>query len=147
MERKIIRSNSARETFLLGEKMGQEAVAGEVFALVGELGCGKTVFSQGLAKGLGIEEAVSSPTFTIVQIYESGRMPFYHFDVYRIGDISEMEETGYEEYLYGDGLCLIEWADVIEEQLPAHHTRITIEKDLECGFEYRKITIEKGEFR
>ena len=103
---------------------------------------GKTVFTQGLAKGLGIEEPVNSPTFTIVQVYEEGRLPLYHFDVYRIGDIEEMDEIGYEDYFYGEGVCLIEWADLIREILPEQMCRVTIEKDLEKGFDYRKITLE-----
>ena len=110
---------------------------------MGDLGVGKTIFTKGLAKGLGIDEPVSSPTFTIVQIYEEGRMPFYHFDVYRIGDVEEMEEIGYEDCFYGEGLCLIEWANLIEEILPEHYRQVTIEKDLEKGFDYRRITIEE----
>lgn len=132
---------SAEETFLLGEKIGKEAVAGSVFTLIGDLGVGKTVFTQGVAKGLGIEEPVNSPTFTIMQIYEEGRLPFFHFDVYRIGDVSEMDEIGYEDYFYGDGVCFIEWADLIEEIIPSNHTRIEITKNLNMGFDYRKITI------
>ena len=106
-------------------------------------GVGKTVFTQGIAEGLGITEPVSSPTFTIVQVYEEGRMPFYHFDVYRIGDIEEMDEIGYEDYFYGDGLCMIEWANLIEEILPERRSEVTIEKDLEMGFDYRRITIRE----
>ena len=109
---------------------------------MGDLGVGKTVFTQGLAKGLGITEPVYSPTFTIVQVYDGGRLPFYHFDVYRIGDIEEMDEIGYEDYFYGEGVCLIEWADLIRELLPEHTGRIVIEKDLEKGFDYRRITLE-----
>ncbi|MBQ7431300.1 tRNA (adenosine(37)-N6)-threonylcarbamoyltransferase complex ATPase subunit type 1 TsaE [Butyrivibrio sp.] len=140
---KIIESHSAEETFALGEKIGQTVQKGTVFTLNGDLGVGKTVFTQGVAKGLGIEGPVNSPTFTIVQIYDQGRLPFYHFDVYRIGDVSEMDEIGYEDYFYGDGVCLIEWASLIEEIIPEHITSITIEKDLEKGFDYRKITIEE----
>lgn len=132
---------SPEETFALGVSMGREAKPGEVYTLIGDLGVGKTVFTQGIAKGLGIEEPICSPTFTIVQVYEQGRMPFYHFDVYRIGDIEEMEEIGYEDYFYGEGLTMIEWADLIEEILPEKRTEIRIEKDLEKGFDYRKITI------
>ena len=117
--------------------------AGEVYTLVGDLGVGKTVFTQGLAKGLGIEEPISSPTFTIVQVYDDGRLPFYHFDVYRIGDIEEMDEIGFEDYVYGDGVSLIEWANLIDEILPANRTEIKIEKDLEQGFDFRRITVEK----
>ncbi len=139
---KIIETNSAGETFELGKKIGQQAKAGDVYTLVGDLGVGKTVLTQGVAAGLGIEEPVSSPTFTIVQIYDDGRLPFYHFDVYRIGDVEEMEEIGYEDYFYGGGVCLIEWANLIEEILPQECRRITIEKELEKGFEYRRITVE-----
>lgn len=139
----IIETFSAEETEALGIKMGQEAKPGEVYTLVGDLGVGKTVFTQGIARGLQIEEPINSPTFTIVQVYEEGRMPFYHFDVYRIGDIEEMDEIGYEDYFYGEGLTMIEWANLIEEILPEHYKQITIEKDLEKGFDYRKITIEE----
>lgn len=129
------------ETFALGKKIGEKAIAGQVYTLTGDLGVGKTVFTQGLARGLGIKEPVNSPTFTIVQVYEEGRLPFYHFDVYRIGDIEEMEEIGYEDYFYGEGVCLIEWANLIEELLPDQVISITIEKDLDKGFDYRVITI------
>ncbi|MBO5055504.1 MAG: tRNA (adenosine(37)-N6)-threonylcarbamoyltransferase complex ATPase subunit type 1 TsaE [Lachnospiraceae bacterium] len=140
---KVIESFNPEDTFALGKKIGEEAKAGAVYTLIGDLGVGKTVFTQGLARGLGIGEPVNSPTFTIVQIYEEGRLPFYHFDVYRIGDISEMDEIGYEDCFYGDGVCLIEWADLIEEILPENYTQITILKDLEKGFDYRKIIIEE----
>lgn len=139
----IIETCSPQETFDLGVRIGQESKPGQVYTLIGDLGVGKTVFTQGVAKGLGIVEPVNSPTFTIVQVYEEGRMPFYHFDVYRIGDVEEMDEIGYEDYFYGEGLCLIEWANLIEEILPEHYSRITIEKDLEKGFDYRKIIIEE----
>lgn len=139
----VIETYSPEETFALGEKMGRDARPGEVYTLIGDLGVGKTVFTQGIASGLGITEPVSSPTFTIVQVYEEGRMPFYHFDVYRIGDIEEMEEIGYEDYFYGEGLTLIEWADLIEELLPMKRREIRIEKDLEKGFDYRKITVSE----
>lgn len=139
----IRESGSARDTFMLGRELGEKAEPGEVIALIGDLGCGKTVFAQGIASGLGLEENVTSPTFTILQEYGSGRMPFYHFDIYRIHDISEMEETGYDEYVYGNGLCLIEWADLIETMLPEHYTRITIDKDPERGYDYRRIRIEE----
>jgi tRNA threonylcarbamoyladenosine biosynthesis protein TsaE len=111
--------------------------------LIGDLGVGKTVLTQGIAKGLGIDEPISSPTFTIVQVYESGRIPFYHFDVYRIGDVEEMDEIGFDDYVYGEGLTMIEWANLIQEILPEHYSQITIEKDLERGFDYRRITIEE----
>lgn len=140
---KIIESLKPEDTFSLGEEIGKAAQSGSVYTLIGDLGVGKTVFTQGLAKGLGIEEAVNSPTFTIVQVYEEGRIPFYHFDVYRIGDVSEMDEVGYEDYIYGGGVSLIEWANLIEDILPERYTQIIIEKDLEKGFDYRRITIEE----
>ena len=138
----IIETNSAKETFLLGEKLGRQAAAVQIYTLNGALGVGKTVFTQGVAAGLGIAEPVNSPTFTIIQEYEGGRLPFYHFDVYRIGDIEEMEEIGYDDYFFGEGVCLIEWAELIEELLPENIISITIEKNPEKGFDYRKITIE-----
>ena len=140
---RIIETNSPEETFAFGKQIGQQAKAGEVYTLVGDLGVGKTVLTQGVAAGLGIEESVNSPTFTIMQIYEEGRLPFYHFDVYRIGDVEEMDEIGYEDYFYGEGVCLIEWANLIDEILPPGHKQISIEKDLNKGFDYRRITIEK----
>lgn len=140
---RVYETNSAKETFELGKQLGEKAEPGQVFTLIGDLGVGKTVFTQGVAKGLGITEPISSPTFTIVQVYEEGRLPFYHFDVYRIGDIEEMDEIGYEDYFYGNGICFIEWANLIEEILPQNYTCITIEKDLEKGFDYRKITFEE----
>ena len=138
-----IETNSPEETFALGRQFGQQAKAGEVYTLIGDLGVGKTVLTQGVAAGLGIEEPVSSPTFTIMQIYEEGRLPFYHFDVYRIGDVEEMDEIGYEDYFYGGGVCLIEWANLIEEILPPGHKQITIENSPDKGYDYRKITIEE----
>lgn len=138
----IIESLKTEDTYALGMELGKKAKAGEVYCLYGDLGVGKTVFTQGFAKGLEIEEAISSPTFTIVQEYEEGRVPFYHFDVYRISDIDEMEEIGYEDYFYGAGVCFIEWANLITDILPEQYTSITIEKDLEKGFDYRKITVE-----
>lgn len=140
----IIESFKMEDTFNIGRKIGEQAKAGEVYCLIGDLGTGKTVFTQGFAKGLGIKEAVNSPTFTIIQEYEGGRFPFYHFDVYRIEDIDEMEEIGYEDYFYGNGVCLIEWSNLIEEILPPDPVVITIEKDLDKGFDYRKITVEKN---
>jgi tRNA threonylcarbamoyladenosine biosynthesis protein TsaE len=141
MPEEIIETFSPEETAALGQRLGREAVPGEVYTLIGDLGVGKTVLTQGIAEGLGITEPICSPTFTIVQVYEEGRIPFYHFDVYRIGDIAEMDEIGYEDYFYGEGLTMIEWANLIEEILPEHYRQITIEKDLEKGFDYRRITI------
>lgn len=136
-------SFSAQETFAYGKSFGERVQPGQVCTLIGDLGVGKTVFTQGVAAGLGISEPVNSPTFTILQIYEEGRIPFYHFDVYRIGDVEEMEEIGYEDCFYGAGVCLIEWADLVAEIIPRKHTRITIEKDLTKGFDYRSIRIEE----
>ena len=143
MNSMVIETRSPEETFRLGRKLGEAAVPGQVFTLTGDLGTGKTVFTQGFAKGLGIEEPVNSPTFTIVQVYDEGRLPLYHFDVYRIGDIEEMEEVGFEDYIMGDGVSLIEWGELIREILPEKRTAVRIEKDLEQGFDYRKITIEE----
>ena len=142
----IIETHSPRETFEVGKKIGTNAEPGQIYTLTGDLGVGKTVFTQGVAAGLGITEPVNSPTFTIIQEYEDGRLPFYHFDVYRIGDIEEMEEIGYDDYFFGKGICLIEWAELIKEILPEKRIEVTIEKNLEKGFDYRKITIrERGE--
>ena len=141
----IIENRSPEETFELGKKIGEAAKPGQVYTLNGDLGVGKTVFTQGVAAGLGITEPVSSPTFTIVQVYEEGRLPFYHFDVYRIGDIEEMEEIGYDDYFFGEGICLIEWAELIRDILPEKRIEITIEKDLTQGFDYRRITVQEVE--
>ena len=138
----IYETNSAKETHELGKRIGSNAKKGQIYTLEGDLGVGKTVFTQGVADGLGIKEPISSPTFTISQEYQEGRLPFYHFDVYRIGDVEEMEEIGYDDYFFGDGICLIEWANLIEEILPENVITVKIEKDLEKGFDYRKITIE-----
>ncbi len=137
----ILETWSEQETFAVGKKLGQQAVPGQIFALLGDLGTGKTVFTKGMAAGLGIREPVSSPTFTIVQIYEEGRLPLYHFDVYRITDPEEMEEIGYEDCFFGEGVCLVEWADLIGELMPENTVWIRIEKDLEKGFDYRRIEV------
>lgn len=141
--KRVYETFEEKETLELGVKMGKEAVPGQVYTLIGDLGVGKTIFTKGFALGLDILEAVNSPTFTIVQVYEKGRMPFYHFDVYRIGDVEEMDEIGYEDYIYGDGVSLIEWANLIADILPEEYIQITIEKDLMKGFDYRKITVEE----
>ena len=138
----IIETKNAKETFQLGKKIGKKALPGQIYTLNGDLGVGKTVFTQGVASGLEIGEPVNSPTFTILQEYEGGRLPFYHFDVYRIGDIEEMEEIGYDDYFFGEGICLIEWAQLIEEILPENVISVTIEKNPAKEFDYRKITIE-----
>lgn len=145
MKQTIIETSSWEETFQLGEELGKKAQPRDVYTLMGDLGVGKTVLTQGIGKGLGITEPINSPTFTIVQVYEEGRIPFYHFDVYRIGDIEEMDEVGFDDYVYGEGLTMIEWANLIEEILPPKRKEIQIEKDLEKGFDYRKITITEVE--
>lgn len=137
----ILESLSSKDTFHIGEALGAKAKTGDVYCLIGDLGVGKTVFTQGFAKGLGILEPISSPTFTIVQVYEDGRLPFYHFDVYRIADVEEMDEIGYEDYVYGEGVSLIEWGNLITDILPENYTVIQVEKDLDQGFDYRRITI------
>lgn len=134
-------SLSAEETARIGETLGKEAKAGGIYTLTGDLGTGKTVFAQGFAKGLGVTDYVNSPTFTIVSEYTDGRIPFYHFDVYRISDPEEMYEIGFEEYLYGEGVCLIEWAELISDIMPTNTIDITIEKDLTKGFDYRIINV------
>lgn len=139
----VLNAESPKDTFKLGRILGKAAEAGQVYTLIGDLGVGKTVFTQGFAEGLGVTEPVNSPTFTILQVYEEGRLPFYHFDVYRIGDVEEMEEIGYEDCFYGQGVSMIEWANLIEEILPEHYRRVTIEKDLEKGFDYRRIILEE----
>ena len=139
----IYESFSEEETFNVGKELGKKADKGEIICLEGDLGVGKTVFTKGFAVGLLIEDNIDSPTFTIVQEYTQGRLPLYHFDVYRIGDISEMDEIGYEDYFYGDGVCLIEWASRIEELIPKSAVHIKIEKDLTKGFEYRRVVVEE----
>ena len=142
-----IETFSPEETYMLGKKIGQAACPNTVYALNGDLGVGKTVFTQGLAAGLGIDEPVTSPTFTILQNYDGGRLPFFHFDVYRIGDIEEMDEIGYDDCFFGGGVSLVEWAEIVEEILPENTVYITIEKDPEKGFDYRKITVQNSEER
>ena len=137
----VIETRNVKETLELGIKIGQEAKPGLVIALEGDLGVGKTVLAQGVAKGLGVEEMVCSPTFTIVQVYEEGRYPFYHFDVYRLEDPDEMYEVGVEDYFYGEGVCMVEWAEMIKEILPSSYLKIEISKDPQQGVDYRKITL------
>ncbi len=141
-QKKVLESFSEKETFRFAKELAEGAKPGEVYCLSGDLGVGKTIFTKGFAAGLGITEPVSSPTFTIVQIYEEGRLPLYHFDVYRIEDIEEMEEIGYEDCFYGEGVCLVEWAELIREILPENCKKIRIVKDLEKGYDYRRIEIE-----
>ena len=140
-----VESRSAEDTYELGRLLGEGGLPGQIYTLTGDLGVGKTVFTQGFARGLGILEPVNSPTFTILREYEEGRLPFYHFDVYRIADVEEMEEIGYEDCFYGGGICLIEWADLIQEILPEHSVQVTIEKNPPRGFDYREITLRKRE--
>ena len=137
----VTETYSPEETFLLGKSLGLTASSGDILCLNGELGAGKTVFVKGFGEGLSVKEPISSPTFTIVKEYTSGRLPLYHFDVYRIGDPDEMDEIGYEDYFYGDGVTLIEWSGLIAELIPGNATRVLIEKDPEKGDDYRKITI------
>jgi len=139
----IVESFGPEDTYALGKSLGEKAGQGDIFCLNGDLGVGKTVFTQGFAAGLGISEPVNSPTFTILQQYDSGRLPLYHFDVYRIGCVDEMDEVGYEDCFFGEGVTLIEWPGLIKEILPEHVTEITIEKNLKQGFDYRKITVEE----
>ena len=139
----VYESFSEEMTFEIGKKLGEKADKGEIICLEGDLGVGKTVFTKGFAEGLNIEDNIDSPTFTIVQEYTEGRIPLYHFDVYRIGDISEMDEIGYEDYLFGEGVCLIEWASRIEELIPESAIHVIIEKDLSKGFEYRRVVVEE----
>lgn len=141
MERQVIESFCEKDTLKAGMELGSLCKRGDIVLLDGELGAGKTVFTKGFGKGLGIDEVISSPTFTILQIYESGRIPMYHFDVYRIGSVEEMDGTGYEDYFYGDGVCLIEWAELIKEILPSNCIRVSISKDLQKGFDYRCIKV------
>lgn len=136
-------SFSQEDTFRIGHEAGKSAQKGQVYCLIGDLGVGKTVFTKGFALGLGIVEDITSPTFTIVNVYENGRLPFYHFDVYRIEDLYEMEEIGYEEYFYGEGVSFVEWGNLIQELLPNDIIRITIKKDLEKGFDYRIIEVKE----
>lgn len=140
----ITETHNSKETYEIGFNMGKSAKAGDVYCLDGDLGVGKTVFTQGFAKGLGINEPINSPTFTIVQEYHEGRLPLYHFDVYRIGDITEMDEIGYEEYFYSEGVCLIEWGNLISEIMPENATYVTISKDLSKGFDYRRIEVKNS---
>jgi tRNA threonylcarbamoyladenosine biosynthesis protein TsaE len=140
-----LESYKPEDTFQIARELGEQAKAGDVLCLIGDLGVGKTLFSQGFAAGLGVKERVSSPTFTIVQQYDEGRLPFYHFDVYRIEDSEEMYEVGFTDMLYGNGVCLIEWADLIKDIWPESYKKVTIEKNLDKGFDYRLITIEENQ--
>ena len=137
----ITESYSEEETFAIGSMLGREAEAGQIYCLDGDLGAGKTVFARGFADGLDIHEPVTSPTFTIIREYRDGRLPLFHFDVYRIGDPGEMEAIGYEEYFFGDGVCLVEWSELISELIPDDAIRVIIRKDLTKGLDFREIEI------
>ena len=139
----IIETFSSEETAELGRKIGKIVQPGDIICLNGDLGVGKTVFTQGIADGLEIDDSICSPTFTLIQEYEQGRIPLYHFDVYRISGPWDMDDLGYEDYFFGNGVCLVEWGCLIEDLLPDNTIMITIEKDLEKGFDYRRITISK----
>ena len=145
MPERIFETNSPKETYEFARQMGEKAFPGMIIALSGDLGVGKTLFTQGFAEGLGVKESVSSPTFTILQIYDSGRLPLFHFDVYRIAEPEEMDEIGFEDYIFGDGVSMIEWAELIDELIPEEALRVRIEKDTEKGFDYRKITVSNYE--
>ncbi|MDF1615979.1 tRNA (adenosine(37)-N6)-threonylcarbamoyltransferase complex ATPase subunit type 1 TsaE [Petrocella sp. FN5] len=145
MTKIVYESKTEAETQVIGETLGKAAKSGEIYCLDGELGVGKTVFTKGFARGLQIHDHVTSPTFTIMNIYENGRLDFYHFDVYRITDPYELDEIGYEDYFYGQGVTMIEWASRIDELIPKEAKYITIKKDLSKGLDYRTITIEEGE--
>lgn len=138
----IKESFNIKETTSFAKELAKGAKAGQIYLLSGDLGTGKTVFAKGFAEGLGVTEIVNSPTFTIMQTYESGRLPLYHFDVYRIGDEEEMYELGYEEYFFGNGVCLIEWAELIEGLIPEDAIQILIEKNIDKGFDYRTISVK-----
>lgn len=139
----VFESTSSQMTFEFAKKIGENLKSGDVLCLDGDLGVGKTVFTKGMAAGLGIKDDVSSPTFTLIQEYYGGRLPLYHFDVYRIDGPWDMDDLGYEEYFYGEGVCLVEWGSMIKELFPENTIYVRIEKDLEKGFDYRKITVSK----
>lgn len=139
----VFESTSSQMTFEFAKKIGEKLKSGDVLCLDGDLGVGKTVFTKGVAAGLGIKDDVSSPTFTLIQEYYGGRLPLYHFDVYRIDGPWDMDDLGYEEYFYGEGVCLVEWGSMIKKLFPENTIYVRIEKDLEKGFDYRKITVSK----
>ncbi len=135
---------SEQETEQVGQALAKEARPGDIFCLEGDLGVGKTVFTRGFARGLGVTTPyITSPTFTIIHEYE-GRLPLYHFDVYRVGSLEEMDDTGYEDYFFGQGVCLVEWAKLVKELIPPTAKWITIEKDFSRGDNYRRIRVEEG---
>lgn len=133
-------TKNVEETMIIGERMGKSVEKGTTVCLTGDLGTGKTHFAKGFAKGMGIDENITSPTFTIVNEYHEGRLPFYHFDVYRVNDLDEILDIGFDEYIYGQGVTLIEWADMIEAILPEDFIHVKIEKTDHP--DERKITIK-----
>ncbi len=137
----IIYTNSVEETMALGFRLGKVCPLGTVFALTGDLGTGKTHFTKGFAQGLGIKSTITSPTFTLIHEYQEGRLPFYHFDVYRVNNLNEVLDLGFEEYIYGQGITLIEWADLIEPLLPDDFIQVKIEK-VQGSITQRKITLK-----
>ncbi len=145
MKSEVWEAECEEDTLRFAEEMGKRVLPGTVIALEGELGCGKTVFAKGFARGLGIGSPVSSPTFTILKSYEEGRLPLHHFDVYRLSGPDEMDEIGYEDCFFGEGVCLVEWAELIGELLPEETIRVRIEKDFARGADYRRITVEHPE--
>ncbi len=137
---RIMNTVSVEETMEIGRKIGKKIGQGMTICLTGDLGTGKTHFAKGLAEGLGITDNITSPTFTIVNEYHEGRIPFYHLDVYRVNDIDEILQVGFEEYVYGQGVTLIEWADMIEPILPDEFIHVKIEKTQNEN--ERKITLK-----
>ncbi len=135
-------TKSPEQTELLGKKLAELLRPGDVIAYYGDLGAGKTAFTRGLAAGLGIREAVTSPTYTIVNEYLSGRMPLFHFDMYRLSSSEELFDIGWEDYLARGGVCAVEWSENVEDAL-TDAISITIEKD-PAQLDWRKITIEGG---
>ena len=133
-------SNNVNDTIAYAREIAAKAQPGDILCLDGELGVGKTIFAKGFAEGLGIKDPITSPTFTIMNIYDSGRIPLYHYDVYRIEDENEMDELGYEEYFFGKGVTLVEWASQIPGCIPKEAMHIVIKKDPAKGDDYREIT-------
>ena len=134
IKREIIIKNE-QETESFGRALAEELKAGDVLALIGDLGTGKTALTRYIAKGLGIDERITSPTFTIVKEYTEGRLPLYHFDVYRVSDEDELFNIGIEEYFFGSGICIVEWADMILDILPENAKFIYLEYGYKCTFE------------
>lgn len=134
-------SNEMKDTISLGKKLGEILKSGDIICLLGDLGTGKTHFVKGIAEGLDIVDNITSPTFSIVNEYHSGRLNLYHFDVYRVNDPDEIEAIGFDEYIFSDAVSIIEWSNYIEELIPEEHIEINIEKDISQGINFRKISI------